>query len=181
MSRKEAPEATSAAALRRAFDASFAAAPPPPAAGFEDVLAIRLGSDPYLLRLSEIAGLHVDRQIVPVPTAHPGLLGIAALRGQILPVYDLGVVLGYAPGESPRWLVLGPAPRSISLAFAELEGPLRLERASFSSAGAELTPRKHVRGMVRVEAVVRSVVDIGSVLSELAAAASATEGAARNG
>jgi chemotaxis signal transduction protein len=181
MSPKEANETTSAATLRRAFDAAFAKAPPQPDAGFEDVLAIRFGADPYVLRLSEIAGLHVDRQIVPVPSAHPGLLGIAALRGQILPVYDLGVVLGYAPADGPRWLVVGPAPRSISLAFAELEGPLRLGRASFSSSRAELTPRKHVRDMVRVEAVVRSVVDIGSVLSEIAGVTGAREGAAGNG
>lgn len=176
----ERREVAGAGTLRRRFDAAFAAAPPPPAAGFEDVLAIRLGGDPYVLRLSEIAGLHADRQIAPVPSAHPALLGIAALRGQLLPVYDLGALLGYARAERPRWFVVGPAPATIGLAFADMERPLRLPEPCFSDARPD-GARNHVRGAVRVESVARAIVDVGSVLRRLSAAPPEREGAARNG
>ena len=48
--------------LRRAFDRSFAEAPggAPEADALESLLAIRVGGDPYALRLSEIAGLFAD-------------------------------------------------------------------------------------------------------------------------
>ena len=73
---ERAATAGSAAVLRRLFDDSFAAAATVESARLEGLLAIRLGSDPYALRLSEIAGLHAGVKIVPVPSANAQLLGI---------------------------------------------------------------------------------------------------------
>src|SRR4051812_7736160 len=88
----------SAQGLKRAFDGSFAAAPQRRDADTEDFLAIRLGCDPYALRLREIGGLFADRRISALPSGIVELLGIAGFRGTILPVYDLRMLLGY-PGS----------------------------------------------------------------------------------
>jgi purine-binding chemotaxis protein CheW len=87
----------------------------------EGLLAIRVGADPYALRLSEIVGLHADVKIVPVPSPVAQLLGIVGLRGMMAPVYDLAALLGYPPAASPRWMVLAGASQSMGLAFDAFE------------------------------------------------------------
>ena len=50
-------------------------------------------------------GGEVDLSCVPGPEA--ALLGIAGLRGALLPIYGLAVLLGYpAPTEAPRLVVI---------------------------------------------------------------------------
>ncbi len=88
-----------AAELRDAFDRVFAEAHPPAPPPSEDLLAIRIASEPYALRLTEIAGLFADRKITPVAGRVSALLGIAGFRGLIVPVYDLQVLLGCPPLE----------------------------------------------------------------------------------
>ena len=49
--------------LRRAFDRSFAVAPidEQTTAAAENLLAIRVGPHPYVLRLAEVSGLFADK------------------------------------------------------------------------------------------------------------------------
>ena len=86
--------------LRQAFDRGFASPPADASQAFEDVLTIRLGDAPFALRLSEAAGLYADRRIVPFPSPVPEFLGLAGLRGQLVPVYHLGVILGQGAAAS---------------------------------------------------------------------------------
>ena len=83
------------AALRAGFDRGFAEPARPDLIVREGLLAIRVGQQAWAIRLSEIAGLFVDKRITPVPGGHAALLGIAGFRGAILPVYDLAIVLGH--------------------------------------------------------------------------------------
>src|ERR1700675_3898235 len=108
---------TTAATLRRHFDEAFAAPTSPIAEPLEDLLAIRVGSDPYALRLSEIAGLHVGVKIVPIPSPAAQLLGIVGIRGVMAPIYDLAALLGYPPAASPRWIALARAAQPVGFAF----------------------------------------------------------------
>lgn len=120
--------AAAAAELRRAFDAGFAQAPPREEVAHEDLLAIRLGSSPYAVRLSEVAEILVDRRVTPLPSALPELLGVVSARGAILPVYHLRAVLGL-PGapEAGRWLLV-TARAPVALAFDQCEGRFRTPR-----------------------------------------------------
>jgi chemotaxis signal transduction protein len=152
-----------AASLRRAFDQTFAEAPTSDVAPHENVLAIRLGGDPYVLRLNEIAGLHADRKIVAVPSRVKQFLGIVGLRGALVPAFDLGALLGYAPVSEPRWFALARGSATIGLAFETFDAQLQVAKESFSPA-TKSAAREHVGGAVRIEGSVRSVIDIGSVL-----------------
>jgi len=122
-----------AAELARAFDRTFAEPPRAAAGGLLALLAIRVGGDPLALRLTQVAGLYARRSIVPVPSALPELLGLVSLRAAIVPVYDLGALLGRTPQLDPRWIVLA-AQAAIALAFDELEGYWRLSADSVISA-----------------------------------------------
>jgi chemotaxis signal transduction protein len=161
-----APAAGSAAVLRRLFDDSFAAAPTAESARLEGFLAIRLGSDPYALRLSEIAGLHAGVKIVPVPSANAQLLGIAALRGVLAPIYDLAAILGHAPAANPRWMVLARMTQPVGFAFETFESHLRVPEISLGNdegvnAGAA---GRHAGGTVRAAGALRPIIRMSSVV-----------------
>jgi chemotaxis signal transduction protein len=125
---------SSAAASRFAFDRSFAETRGTQAEVMEDLLAIRVGGDPYAVRALEIASLHVDRRVIALPSRAPTLLGLVGLRGAMAPVYDLRAVLGYPGGAAPRWLVLVRTPDLVGLAFDLFESHVRATAASIARA-----------------------------------------------
>src|SRR5436309_1156564 len=83
--------------LRRAFDGTFAKAIRTAGgeAQEEDLLAVRIFTHAYAIRVAEIAGIITSRKIVPVPSRRFELLGVAGLRGGLIPVYHLGALLGH--------------------------------------------------------------------------------------
>jgi len=157
-----------AAALRCLFDSSFAASASSVTESLEDLLAIRVGADPYALRLSEIACLIVDVKIVTVPSPVVQLLGIVSLRGKMAPVYDLAALLRYPPAASPRWMILAGASQPVGLAFEAFEAHLQVSKASLADGevrgeGSGAT-RQHVRGVVRAADALRPMIQVASVV-----------------
>lgn len=157
--------AVTAAELRRAFDHAFAEAPSLATAPFEDFLAIRVGSDPYAVRLAEVSGVFVDRTVTRLPSPVPEFLGITGFRGTIVPVYDLRALLGYEAGK-PRWLLLTAA-ATLALAFDAFDGYLRLSRGDSEIEVQSEHSRQHVRGIVRVAEVLRPVVHLAAVVEAI--------------
>jgi len=154
--------------LARAFDADFARAATVRTADNEDLLAIRLGGDPYALVRSELAGLFADKAVTPLPGAAPGLLGISGFRGAVVPVYDLRRVIGGPAASAPlRWLVTAAA-APVALAFDGFDAFLRVPRDTIAShAGAA----GHVRRAVRRDGQVRQILDIASIVEAIRARA----------
>jgi chemotaxis signal transduction protein len=137
----------SAEALRRAFDESFAALPPAEAAERLALLRIGVAGGTYALRLSEISGLFVDRTITPVPGALQELIGIAGLRSGIVPIYDLGRLLGHETrAESGRWLVVTRDEPKVGFAFDEFRSYLQVPPDGISRTVGE---RAHLQDVVR--------------------------------
>jgi purine-binding chemotaxis protein CheW len=156
-----------AAALRISFDEGFAAAPAASRSErLEDVLAIRVGGDPYALRLSEIAGLHCDLKIVPVPSSITQLLGIAGLRGMMAPVYDLAALLRYPPAARPSWLVIAGGAQPVGFAFETFEAHLRVSEESSENGEAQGggATRRQTRGTVRAAGALRPIIHMASVM-----------------
>jgi chemotaxis signal transduction protein len=116
-----------AADLRRTFDRSFAEPPRDAPGPTVDLLALRLGPDPYAIRLEEISAVVSDKRVTPLPGSPPELLGLAGFRGELVPVYDLGLLLGYPRlQDGTHCLVLTSATPRIGLAFSELDAYLRV-------------------------------------------------------
>jgi chemotaxis signal transduction protein len=157
-----------AAALRCLFDASFAAAAASMTEPLEDLLAIRVGADPYALRLSEIVGLYVDVKIVPVPSRVAQLLGIVGLRGKMAPVYDLAALLHYPPAASPRWMILAGASQPVGLAFEAFDAHLQVSKASLANDEVRNegrgAARQYLRGVVRAADALRPMIHVASVV-----------------
>jgi hypothetical protein len=109
--------------LRAEFDAAFARAPAEPAQ-FVELLAIRLGGEPYAISLADISAVHASLEIVPLPTASRELLGVAAIGAAIVPVYDLRALLRSKLDGAPRWTVVDKR-GGAAYAFDGFEGSFR--------------------------------------------------------
>jgi chemotaxis signal transduction protein len=154
-----------AAGLREAFDQSFVVAQHYDPVDTADFLAIRVGGDPFMLRLGEIAGFHADKKITPLPSRVAELRGVAGFRGTMIPVYDLAALLRYPNAKSPRWLAIAAA-APVALAFDSFDGHFRFAAdtvASRDGADAE----EHLRQVVRTEQFVRPIIDIPSIVAAI--------------
>jgi chemotaxis signal transduction protein len=129
------------AELRQAFDASFALPPAPPRDDTVDLLAVTVGADRVAIPLTTMSGLVADRVVTPLPGSPPDLLGVAGLRGHLVPVYDLARVSGRAwqPVVSAprRWLILAGGSPAFAVAVDRVDGHLRVARDAIAApAGA---------------------------------------------
>jgi chemotaxis signal transduction protein len=157
------------ARLKTDFDGSFAAAPPVGPPGEQvALLLLRVCGDRAAVRLSDIQGLLPCPPVVPVPSAAPALLGVAGVRGGIVPVFSLARLCGY-PGdaEPPRWMLLcGEEP--LGLAFSTFEGHVRAPASAFEALG-DVPPRSaSVSHLVDVGGAVGPLLAIPRILHDLA-------------
>ncbi len=149
-------------ALREEFDAAFARSPSAPAA-VVPLLAIRVGSSPFAVRVLDAGGLVPVRAIVPVPSRRPELLGVSGLRGEILPVYGLARMVLGVDDERPRWMILAGASERVGFAFSAFDGHLAAEPAQLTpAAGPQLA--RHVRELY-AGTPQRPVLDLPSLLA----------------
>ena len=157
-----------AAALRAAFDDSFAAAPIAADAAAERLLIISVAGERLLIRLADIAGLFADRRLVAVPRTKPALLGIIGLRGAIVPVFALSVALGYPPPQRrPRWLVTAAA-RPLAFAFDGFEGHVEIPARGDRAARRRRRHARSRRGRRRDMAARRSAPDCRNCVEGIA-------------
>jgi len=131
------------------------------------LLEISFGTAAYALRKADISGLFVDRIVTPLPTAVPALLGITGVRGEILPVYDLGAMLGY-PVRAARWRWLAIAAGTpVGLAFERFARHVRVRRDAVVPQQAGRQRIQHVSELVRVHDRLIPVVSVVSILDAL--------------
>lgn len=156
------------AALRQAFDQSFALPPAETSREVEDLLRIRVAGDPYAMRLGDIAGIVTRRKVVPLPGGSPDLLGSAGIRGGIVPVFALALLLGYGQvTEAPPWMVLCRSEDPIALAFPEFEGYARVSKSSIHLDDNLRPGRQHVKEIARIEAERRPVISIPLIVATI--------------
>lgn len=127
--------------LRASFDGAFARPAEDARAGRGLLVAVRVSGEPFALRPHELTSLVRAPSIVPLPGTARGRVGLASVRGALVPVYALAPFLGLPP-EPVRWLAVcaasasgsGVAASSVALGFAELEGSLEAGPSSMASA-----------------------------------------------
>jgi chemotaxis signal transduction protein len=157
-----------AAELRRAFDLAFAEPHHTGSEQLEDLLSIRVGGDPYAIRLMDLAAIVSRRPIVPLPAAASALLGLAGIHGAVVPVFDLAALLEHAPSaEAPRWMALVGKEEPIALAFADLEAYLRLPRSAIHAEASAGKTKRYVSQVARTEADARFVIDVPSLVATI--------------
>ncbi len=153
--------------FRRSFDEGFALPLRERTSGLEDLLAIRIGGDSYALRVRELTGLDRSRQVVPLPTRVPDLLGLAGIRGKLVPVFSLAVLLGYAKDrDDTAWLALCNRDQELALSFGEFTEHVRVTPGQICPA-ADGAARDHVREVVRIDSKTFAIVSVPSIVSSI--------------
>jgi chemotaxis signal transduction protein len=135
--------------LREAFDRGFAEAPAGERAAALELLRIELAGEPHAIALADITSIHVDSRITSVPATDAALIGVIAVRGAIVPVYDLRALLGLATTRAARWVVIA---KGLAFAFDAFVGHV---------AVAELS----VRGIVEHDGRNYSIIDLAGVVA----------------
>lgn len=81
------------------------------------LVTFRLGGDLYALPATQVTGVIARKPIVPIPSTPAHLLGVTHFRGEILPVFDLKVLLGLAqePGAPDYLLIARPGADTAAL------------------------------------------------------------------
>jgi chemotaxis signal transduction protein len=148
--------------LRDAFDRGFAGAVVPPDTSRSDVLCIGVGGQPCAIRLGDIASLHAALQIVALPSPAPELLGVAAIRATVLPIYDLAAALGMPGAAAVRWIAVHRDGQA-GFAFERYDGHTRIADGALGATAQ----RGHVAGQLVVDGQPRLVIDLGSVLTAI--------------
>jgi purine-binding chemotaxis protein CheW len=157
------PSDRGAAALREAFDASFAAAPEDARREQVALLRLRAGGEELALRVLETGGLVALGRLTPLPARRPEVLGLTGLRGGLLPVLDLARLLRLPGQGAPRWMVLaGSGEERVGLAFDEFQGHARVLPGELHAAPA--SPRLHLREVVELHGRPVPVLAIPSLL-----------------
>jgi chemotaxis signal transduction protein len=166
MSRDARTASDRLAEMRRAFDLSFTRTPPARDDAV-DLLAITVGADLLAVNLSDVAGLVADRAVTPLPGAPPALMGVAGLRGHLIPVYDLATVLGARgrePTARPRWMILVAGSPALAVAVDGVDAHLRVSRdviaAPVSTDGVH---GRHAAAMAHTTAGPRPLLDMVAV------------------
>jgi purine-binding chemotaxis protein CheW len=155
-------------ALRQTFDESFATPPARSSEDVENILLVRIAGDPYAIRLRDIAAVVAKRRVVPVPASSSHLIGLAGIRGDIVPVFDLAPLLGYAHGpDTSRWMLVCALEETIALAFSELEGYHRLPRSAFYVEGIPRLAHEHAPEFVRTSAGARPVINMLRIVATI--------------
>jgi hypothetical protein len=150
-------------ALRLAFDGAFVEAFRDEAVVTDDLLTFTLGNKAHALRLSEVGGVFSGLKITPMPSTALGFRGLVSLRGQILPVYDLHVMLGHPPSVAPRWLFTAKAAH-VAFAFETFAGHVRAPRAAIApraggqgAVGEFVSVNGIAHPLVTLDAVIKTI------------------------
>lgn len=157
-----------AMALAARFDQSFALPRNDAAPVRYDFIAIRVRDDPHALRLPQLAELRSGIAITRLPGSGAELVGMANLRGIAVPVYDLGLLLGYPPGNgNPGWCALA-AMAPVALAFDAFDGYLRLAAEVSVASDENREARPHIDQILRTANRILPIVDLPSVVGVIA-------------
>ncbi|HYV15599.1 MAG TPA: chemotaxis protein CheW [Conexibacter sp.] len=119
---------------------------------------LRVGEERYALPVEEVRSIVDMDGLTPVVGAPATVLGLRALDGALLPVFDLATVLGVARGAPSRVVVVD---RGVGLAVDEVLDVAELPAVAEGSASERL------RGTVLLDGVLVGAIDLATVLDTL--------------
>ena len=126
------------------------------------MLCIQVAGEPYALRLGDIASLHADLRVVALPARAPELLGVAAIRAAVVPIYNLAVALGMSGAGAQRWAVVHRA-GTAGFAFERYDAHVRIPETAISTASRS----GPIAGQLVVTGRPRLVIDLDCVVEAI--------------
>ncbi|CAN5468270.1 chemotaxis protein CheW [soil metagenome] len=123
---------------------------------------VRVGEEHYALPIEEVTEVSELPVRTPVPEAPSTVLGVASLRGQVIPVADRAAILGVGRSEHPdRMVVAKVGGHRAGLAVDAVTDVGVLPTASEPAGG------RHLAGAALVEGDLVGLLAVGSVLDAI--------------
>jgi len=124
-------------------------------------LVIQAGGETYGLPMESLTAVYMGHAIIPVPCVPPFVAGIANIRGEIMPVFDLAVLLKVPGGDTKRALIVASS-NDNSVAFCvEAVGEARTVQLSALQTVPPMLNEAYLSGisvdgmgMLNVEAII---------------------------
>lgn len=133
-------------------------------------LRLRCGRQIYALELLCIREVVLPSPLLPLRGAAPAVAGVMNLRGQVVPVIDLGLQLGEGiveDGPETRIVVLDDQGEVLGLRVSAVEDVVLVEDAQIEDArSSRLAPvgDQRIRGIARMLGTVVLLLDAGRLL-----------------
>jgi len=148
--------------------------------GAERLLVFRVGSERFGVALSAVREVVDSPEARRLPDTPQSLLGVATVRGELVPLYDAREILDVEKGSavSGAALVFLAAPRCVALAIDDVFDPVLVEEQELRPmpGGGGGTADVIIRGLVRRGGDLVAVLDHAALLDTMLAAASGTGG-----
>jgi twitching motility protein PilI len=120
---------------------------------------VKVAGENYALPVEDVLEVADLGEIAPVPGAHPAVLGVRNLRGQVMPVLDLASVFGLPQSAAPERIVIAEHEGiTAGLAVDSVVGVEHLPEAS------EEVDSPHLLGAALADGALVGVVNVSSVL-----------------
>ena len=136
-------------------------------AAIRELLSFRLDDAPYAIPVERVREIVRHRRITQVPRTPPWVLGVVALRGEVVQVVDLRMRIGLRTSEvtrRTRIIVLhGDEDRVTGVLVDAVDQVLRVEEAAFRAATAG-SDAAAVSELCLRDGVFVSVLDVDRVL-----------------
>jgi purine-binding chemotaxis protein CheW len=124
---------------------------------------VRAGGEHYALPVEKVLEVGALREVTPVPGAHPAVIGVSNLRGQIFPVADLATLFGLdRAAERNSIVVTDTGGRRAGVAVESVVDVGDLP------APTESADSEHLIGAALVDCVLVGIIDLDSALDALA-------------
>jgi purine-binding chemotaxis protein CheW len=140
------------------------------------LLVFRVGEERFAVALSAVREVVDSPAVSRVPDAAPSLLGVALVRGELIPLYDARVILGVdaataAPGAA---LLFSTDGRRVALAIDDVFDPVPVEEQELRPIPGAGAAEVIIRGLIRRGHDLIAVLDDAALLDTMLAATSGT-------
>lgn len=167
--------------LQRAFDAAFALPVQAEAPLLERFLSVSIGSETLALELSgnsaRISTLVANRPLVSLASEGSGFLGLAGIRGEIVPVFNLAWFAGSSRRGTGHWLAVLRLPAPAAVAFDGMNGLLELPAADIVTSPAT-GARQFIRRIAQRSTGRMPILDLDAVAEAIRVTARRSSGPA---
>jgi len=127
------------------------------------ILPFTLGAERYALKLTSIQEVVDGAQLHYLPVTPATFLGAINVHGQVVPVVDLPLLLGFDPAPvCQRFLVLSPQILSLALAVHQLESVINVDLQHLALMQSD-EPQNCIAGVVHWHEKMINLLDLEQV------------------
>lgn len=130
-------------------------------------MTFRVASEIYIADRNNIREILTPVPLAPLPGAKPWLLGVANVRGQLIPVTDLAAFAGLGPihvGRTTRLIRVNHDRNPVGLLVDEVRGFRRIHDVEREATPRESALRAWVRGCYPVDRMLCQHVDLHALV-----------------